>query len=93
MTTSTQPRELVAEDLSILRDYAKQVFEGGASLSTVEEDDRTRRMHEYLAIGSSFKLTEHEMVIELYRGLLGPKRGCGCHPCKMRLGRRAQSLH
>jgi hypothetical protein len=81
------PKALVVEHVATLREYAKRVLLRQGSLTPLEEDDRASRLREFLAIGSSFKLTHREMVVLLFRGLMGPKPGmpsCGCPTCRER---------
>lgn len=87
MTTSLDPKELMSEHVATLRGYANRVLAQDGSLAPGEQADRVRRMEEYLAIGSSFKLTEREMVSNLYRGILSRKSGCGCPTCRTRVAR------
>ena len=87
MATSLDPRELMSEHVATLRGYANRVLAQDGSLAPREQADSVRRMEEYLAIGSSFKLTEREMVSNLYRGLLSRKSGCGCPTCRTRVAR------
>ena len=84
MTTQTciDPRIALAEHLETLRGYATRVVLHGETLTPGEEDDRARRMDEFLAIGEAFRLTEKEIVGLLYGQLFVPKRGCGCHSCR-----------
>ena len=81
------PKSIVSDHLAVLRDYATRVLIQGESLTPTEEADRKIRMAEFRATGSSFKLTDHEMVVLLYRRLLTPKRGCGCYSCSRRIAR------
>ncbi|MBM3934065.1 MAG: hypothetical protein FJ319_07155 [SAR202 cluster bacterium] len=88
MTTiadSQDLKELVAEHLSVVRAYARRVMLRNDSLTDAEEADKTRRMKELLAIGNCFKLTEYELVGQVYRDTLRPKRGCGCPTCRTRM--------
>ena len=83
------PREVVAEHVDALRDYAKRVIVRSGSLSVDEDGDRSSRLDEFFAVGSSFDLTECEMVVQLYRGVLSGQRrlGCDCPTCRHRAGR------
>ena len=85
MTTLVDPKRLMAEHLSTLREYAKRVLVQDDALNSAEDADRASRMREYLAVGASFQLTRSEMVDHLYKGLLGPKRGCDCPTCRNRV--------
>lgn len=83
------PREVVAEHVDALRHYAKRVIVRSGSLSVDEDGDRSSRLDEFFAVGSSFDLTEREMVVQLYRGVLSEPRklGCDCPTCRARSGR------
>ena len=91
MTTLTvrDPKELVAEHLATIRGYAERVLTGRESLDASEEADADTRMAEFLAIGSSFRLTEREMVVLLYAGLFASPATsrCGCPACTHRIRR------
>ncbi len=86
MTTSlaTAPTELMRRHASILRDYARRVFIDGGSLDIDEDRDRIRRVNEFRATGTSFKLTEKEMVKLVLAGAFGRKARCGCPTCRGR---------
>ncbi len=79
--TSADPKEIMARQLSILREYACKAVLHGNSLAPDEEASRADHMQEFLATGESFGLAEKEMVNLIYRGLLRNRRGCGCHSC------------
>ena len=78
------PKETVARHLTALREYVRRVIIRGESLAPQEEDDRVHRMQEYLAVSSSFNVTQKEMVALLYKGFFAGERGCGCHACRAR---------
>ncbi len=78
------PKKTVAEHLEMLRHYAQKVLLQGETLTEEETADRTRRMTEYQAIGNSFKLTNREMAVVLYKGILTGKRACGCPTCRQK---------
>ena len=86
MTTLTarDPKDLVAEHLAIIRGYAERTLAGRESLDASEESDVDSRVAEFFAIGSSFKLTEREMVVLVYRDTLRTRRQCGCPTCRSR---------
>ena len=69
-TALADPTQLLAEHLLTLRSYATRVMSNGESLAAHEEEDRSSRMRELLAIAASYRCTEREMVRLLYRGLL-----------------------
>ena len=76
---------MVAEHVDALRDYAERVIVRGGSLGVDEDMDRSSRLDEFFAVGSSFDLTEREMVVQL----LGELRRlrCDCPTCRHRAGR------
>ena len=78
----TDPKESIARDLSVLREYAGRAVVHGEELAPSEAADQARRMEEFLAVGSSFNLTFKEMVLQIYNGLDSEKRDCGCHSCR-----------
>ena len=79
-----EPKELMPEHLTSLRSYARRVLIQGETLTAIEEEDKERRLREYLAVGSSVKLTEREMAALVYKGFFMAKRGCGCPTCRTR---------
>ena len=92
MTTLTarDPKELVSEHLATIRRYAERVLTRRESLDASEEADVDSCVAEFFAIGSSFSLTQREMVVLLYRGLFPSPTAskCGCPACSRR-GNRA----
>ena len=80
-------RETVAEHLSTLREYAQRVLEKGEVLTESEEADKAHRMREMLSIGTSFKLTENEMVGLVLKDVHTRKPRCGCPICRERAAR------
>ena len=85
--TSRDPKELAAEHLTVLRKLAERVLLRDQALDESEQMDVRSRMTELFAIGGSFKLTECELVLLLYKGLFVPPR-CGCPSCRARRGNR-----
>ena len=79
------PYELLAQHRGALGECAKKVILRGESLSAHEEEDRERRIEEFLAICGTLKLTEKEAVALIFRGVLAEKRGCGCPTCRLRI--------
>ena len=75
------------KELSALRDYASRVFLQDLPLGAPEEIERAGLVEEYRAIGGSFGITERELVVELYRGLLTGRGRCGCPTCRDRVVR------
>ena len=87
MSTATlaKPRDVVADHLSVLRSYARQIAsEGERSLSIREDADRAARVEEFMAIGLAYKCTPKELVSLLYADVFQTKRGCDCYSCKRR---------
>ena len=84
MTTlvATDPRELMEQQRATLRRYAKRTIVREDSLSAHERYDVAQRIEEFMAIGSSFKLTKKEMVILLLREVFPKGRKCGCPGCR-----------
>ena len=78
------PKELMSQHQAALRAYAKRVMVQGDGLTPAEDDDRARRMQEYMAIGRSLNVTHKEMVAVIFRGMFAVKRGCGCPTCRER---------
>ena len=67
---STKPTELMAQHLSVLRAYARQVILQEEPLILCEQQDKSRRMQQFVAIGAPYKCTEKELVGLLYKGIL-----------------------
>ena len=78
-------KKLLAEDLSVLREYARSVLVRDLFLTPEEQLERDLRLAELFAIGTSFRLTKKEIVVLLFEDVLLKKRGCDCPSC---LGRR-----
>ena len=64
--------------------YAERVVVRGGELAPSEVEDQAHRMREFLAMGSSFELTDREMVQLIFGELFAMKRECGCHSCASR---------
>ena len=77
-------RGLRAEHLEVLREYATLVLLRNRPLTMKEDVDRAARLREFLPIGRSFKLTERELIVLLFRDMLGPRMSCGCPTCRRR---------
>ncbi len=78
--------DAVAENLTALRRYAERAVAPGAPLAPDEEAAASRLMTEYMEAGRSCGLTDAELVVQLYKGMLAPRRGCECGSCRMRTG-------
>ena len=86
---ATDPRELIAQHAEDLREYARRVLVLGERLSPQEEEDRAAKLKELLAIGSTFRLTERELVGLVFRGVFRRPKGCDCPTCRTRRRRQA----
>ncbi len=78
------PNQLMDQHQKALRKYALRTVKSDEALPDYEEEDKTLRMREFLAIGSTFGLSDKEMVVQLFRGLFSFKRGCDCPGCRTR---------
>jgi hypothetical protein len=66
----TNPKEIMRENLKFLREYARRLLtEEDDSLSPME-DFKDILMKEFLAVGKSLKLTERDLMVLLFRGIL-----------------------
>ena len=66
----TDHREVIRENLKFLREYARRLLvEEDDSLSPME-DFKEALMSEFLALGKALKLTERDMMVLLFRGVL-----------------------
>ena len=54
---------------TVLREYAKWCLLRGYSFPPSREAHRTQLVKEFFDLGQTFKLTEREMVLLLFRGL------------------------
>ncbi|HAL46977.1 MAG: hypothetical protein FI707_10115 [SAR202 cluster bacterium] len=84
-TELNDPRDAVAEHLKALKGYAKKNLLHGEELSEAEQADKSTRLIEFVAIGSSFRLTEKEMVQLIFRDMLREPKQCGCPSCRARI--------
>lgn len=82
---ATNPRKLVNEHLEVLTGYAERVVARGGSLNGHEERDKSQQMTEFIAIGKSFKLTQAELIGQVFGDMLKAKPlPCGCPTCRGR---------
>lgn len=81
---ATNPKELFAEHLWVLRGYARRVASQGDSLTGGEEQEVKERLREFFAVGGILGLTDKEMVLLVYRGVWTVQRGCDCLACTAR---------
>ena len=75
-------RELMAEHQSALKGIRDASRPSRGDLAPHEEEDKARRMEEFRAIASSFKLTGSDLVGMVFNGVLRERRGCGCPLCR-----------
>lgn len=64
------PKEVIRDNLKFLREYARRLLiEEDDSLLPIE-DFKDVLMKEFLVVGKSLKLTERDMAVLLFRGIL-----------------------
>jgi hypothetical protein len=68
VATSADPKELMAQHLSTLRDYATRILVYRDILTPREDEDRNIRMQQFVETLISHRCTEKEAVSLLYRG-------------------------
>ena len=86
--TSKDPRDTVAQNLEALHGYARRSLVHGEELTESEQTDKAARMDELMAVGTSFKLTQSEMINLIFRGILRGQKRCGCASCSARESRK-----
>lgn len=64
------PKEVIREDLKFLREYARRLLLEEDDALVAIEDFKDILMQEFLAVGKSLKLTERDMMVLLFRGIL-----------------------
>ena len=67
---TANPTELMTQHFTILREYGRRVLMNEEELLPDEEQDKSVRMNEFIAIGTSYRCTEKEMVGLLYKGII-----------------------
>jgi hypothetical protein len=72
MTTYTppDPKHSMRQNLTFLREYARRVILEGDESLTALEDVKEALIEEVWRAGESFRLTERDVVILLYKGVL-----------------------
>ena len=64
------PKEVIREDLKFLREYARRLLlEEDDTLADIE-DFKDILMEEFLTVGRALKLTDRDMMVLLFRGIL-----------------------
>jgi hypothetical protein len=64
------PKDVIRENLKFLREYARRLLLEEDDGLTVIEDFKDVLMQEFLAVGKPLKLTERDMMLLLFRGIL-----------------------
>ena len=64
------PKEVIRENLRFLREYARRLLMEEDDALVAIEDFKDVLMQEFLAVGKSLKLTERDMMVLLFRGIL-----------------------
>jgi hypothetical protein len=64
------PREIIRDNLRFLREYARRLLLEEDDALTAIEDFKDILMREFLAVGQPLKLTERDMMVLLFRGIL-----------------------
>jgi hypothetical protein len=68
------PKEVMRQNLTFLRSYAKRtIVDGDTELAPIEDVKETL-MAELRAIGRSFALTDRDMAVLLFQGIFTPQR-------------------
>ena len=84
ITASKDLNDTFAEHLEALRGYAKRVLFRGDALTDTEQLDERARISQLVTIGHTFRLTDKEMVLMIFKGILRGPRRCGCPTCRAR---------
>jgi hypothetical protein len=64
------PKEVIRENLRFLREYARRLLMEEDDALVAIEDFKDVLMQEFLTVGKSLKLTERDMMVLLFRGIL-----------------------
>lgn len=84
LTEPPSTKEIMAQQLTVLREYARKIVLHDGSLMPEDAANQVASMRHFLAAGQSFDLTYNEMVHLLLDELFQKKSECGCHSCKTR---------
>lgn len=68
--TPPDPKHSMRQNLMFLREYAKRVILEGDDSLTALEDVKEALIEEVWRAGESFQLTERDVMILLYKGVL-----------------------
>ena len=64
--------ETMYSHMSILRNYARLAIEQDVELTWAEEEEKAYHLKQYMALGSSLKWSEKELVSQLLREAICP---------------------
>ena len=72
MTTLTppDPKKVMHKNLAFLREYARRVIVGEDDSLNALEDIKEALIEEVWQTGQSFKMTERDLAVLLYKGVL-----------------------
>lgn len=75
MTTIVQPdpKQAMRQNMAFLREYARRVILEGDDTLTPLEDVKEALISEIWDLGKAFRLTERDLMVLLYRGMLVPQ--------------------
>ena len=68
--TPPDPKHAMQQNLLFLREYAKKVILEGDESLTALEDVKEALIKEVWRVGESFQLTERDVAVLLYKGVL-----------------------
>jgi hypothetical protein len=68
--TTPDPSQSLRQNLNFLREYAKRVIVDGDDSLTPLEDVKDALVQEVWKTGKSFKLTDRDVAMLLYKGIL-----------------------
>ena len=80
----SDPKQLMARHAGQLKDYARRLLVHEETLIAEEKIDLDFRMEEFLTVGTSFGLTQKEMVSHILGRLFVTRGRCGCPGCRAR---------
>jgi hypothetical protein len=64
------PKEVIRDNLKFLREYARRLLIDEDDSLVSLEDFKDVLMEEFLVIGKSLRLTERDLMVLLFRGIL-----------------------
>jgi hypothetical protein len=63
------PKEIIQQNLTFLRAYARRVIVEGDDRLTPIEDVKQALAEEYMKLGRSYRLTDRDLAVLLFRGV------------------------